>query len=88
MGNKGFKRRQESPTRDQRYKNVDRLPEGINQTAKASSALGEETLKAAESKSEPNDFKKIGRPKYFISLTRPKDPRKKSEITLYACLRS
>jgi hypothetical protein len=36
---------------------------------------------------EPKESTKIGRPKYFTSLIRPKDPRKKSEITLYACLR-
>jgi hypothetical protein len=36
----------------------------------------------------PEESTKLGRPKYFTSLIRPKDPRKKSEITLYACLRS
>jgi hypothetical protein len=88
MGNKASDRRlNESPTREQRPKNVDRLREGMHQTANAGSAFQKENSKTAEFRSEPNDFKKIGSPKYFSSLIR-QDPRKKSEITLYACLRS
>jgi hypothetical protein len=62
--------------------------ERINQRAKAGSGLEEQNSKTAESRSAPNDFTKIGNPKYFSCSIRPKDPRKKSEITLYACLRS
>ena len=75
MGNKASDRRlNESPTREQRHKNGDRLWEGMHQTA--------------EARAKPNGSKNIGRPKYFSSLIRPKNPRRKSEITLYACLRS
>ena len=48
----------------------------------------ERRLKESARPAAPEQSKNIGRPKYFSSLIRPKNPRKKSEITLYACLRS
>ena len=89
MGNKASDiRLNESPMREQRHKNGDRLWEGMHQTANAGSVLQEENSKTAEARPKPNGSKNIGRPKYFSSLIRPKNPRRKSEITLYACLRS
>jgi hypothetical protein len=36
----------------------------------------------------PEESTRIGNPRYFSCSIRPRDPRKKSEITLYACRRS
>jgi hypothetical protein len=36
----------------------------------------------------PEESTRIGNPRYFSCSIRPKDPRKKSEVTLYARLRS
>ena len=51
--------------------------------------MGNETFKkqmesARPTAPEPKESSRIGNPKYFSCSTRPKDPRKKSEITLYA----
>jgi hypothetical protein len=71
MGNETFKKRQKKATR---------LSERRNQRANTDSELQEEPTTAPQ----PKELAKIGGPKYFSCLIRPKDPRKKSEITLYA----
>jgi len=52
-----------------------------------STKLEEEKPKRAESTPEPKESNKIGNPKYFSCSMGRNDPRRKSEITLYATRR-
>ena len=59
---------------------------GRNERAKTERKVQEEEPKTAESvpRPEPKELIQFGRPKYLSCLIRPRDPKKKTEITLYA----
>jgi hypothetical protein len=84
MASETFKKRQkESARREKRQKKAARLMERRHQKANASSERQEDKREPAGPTTEPKKSTKIDNPKYFGSPIRPRDPRKKSEITLY-----
>jgi hypothetical protein len=70
----------EAAGRMKRQKEAARLTERKNKTQTTGNNLQEEESKTAGSVFR---LKPKGNPKYFTSASRPRDPKKKSEITLY-----
>jgi hypothetical protein len=84
MASETFKKRQkETARREKRLKKAARLMERRNQKAGAGTDRQEDKREPAGPTSAPKESTTIANPKYFGSPIRPKDPRKKSEITLY-----
>jgi predicted AAA+ superfamily ATPase len=80
MSNETFKKRQkERARREKREKKAARLMERRNERAKTASDPQQETAKTADSVSR---IESKGT-QYFTSAARPRDPNKKSEITLH-----
>ena len=81
MGNETFKKRQkEVSRREKRQKKAARLTERRNERAKTGSEPQEKTPSTGQSVSRSESK---GNPKYFACATRFREPRRKSEITLY-----
>jgi hypothetical protein len=77
MGNETFKKRQrERARREKREKKAARLTERRNERTKTESEPQEENPQTADFQHEPK------RTQYFTSAAKPRDPKKKSEITL------
>jgi hypothetical protein len=80
MASETFKKRQkETARREKRLKKAARLMERRNQKTSVGTDLQEDKREPTA----PKESTKIDNPKYFGSPIRPRDPRKKSEITLY-----
>jgi hypothetical protein len=77
MGNDTFKKRQkEHARREKREKKAARLMERRNERTKTESEPQEKNPQT-DSRGEPKGTQ------YFTSAARPRDPKKKSEITLH-----
>jgi hypothetical protein len=84
MASETFKKRQkETARREKKQKKAARLMERRNQKASAGPDRQEDKREPAVPTTAPQESTKITDPKYFGSPTRPRDPKKKSEITLY-----
>jgi hypothetical protein len=84
MASETFKKRQkESARREKRQKKAARLMERRNQKGNASTDRQEDKREPAGATTAPKESTKIANPKYFGSPVGPRDPRKKSEVTLY-----
>ena len=87
MASETFKKRQkEAAQREKQQKKTARRMERKNEKARTTNKLQEEETKTAGSvpRPEPKELIQFGRPKYLSCLIRPRDPKKKTEITLYA----
>jgi hypothetical protein len=83
MASETFKKRQkEMARREKKQKKAARLMERRNQKGNAGSDRQNDKQEPTEPTTEPKEST-TGNPKYFGSSTRLRDPRKKSEITLY-----
>jgi hypothetical protein len=84
MASETFKKRQkEMARREKRQKKAARLAERKNQKGNASTGRQEDKREPTVPTTESKESTKLGNPKYFGSSIRLRDPRKKSEITLY-----
>jgi hypothetical protein len=84
MASETFKKRQkETARREKRLKKAARLMERRNQKASVGTDLQEDKPEPAGPTTAPKESTKNANPKYFGSRITPRDPRKKSEITLY-----
>jgi hypothetical protein len=85
MASETFKKRQkETARREKRLKKAARLMERRNQKASAGTDPQEDKREPAGGPATaPNESTKITNPKYFGSPILPRDPKRKSEITLY-----
>jgi hypothetical protein len=84
MASETFKKRQkEMARREKKQKKAARLMERRNQKASVGTDLQEDKREPAGPTTAPKESTKIANPKYFGSPIKPRDPRKKSEITLY-----
>jgi hypothetical protein len=84
MASETFKKRQkETARREKRLKKAARLMERRNQKASANTDRQEDTRKPAGPPTPSKESTKIANPKYFGSPILPRDPKKKSDITLY-----
>src|SRR5205809_6813207 len=87
MASETFKKRQkEAAQREKQQKKTPRRLERKNEKARTTNKLQEEETKTAGTgpRPEPEELIQFGRPKYLSCLIRPRDPKKKTEITLYA----
>lgn len=85
MASETFKKRQkETARRDKRLKKAARLMERRNQKASASVDRQEDKREPAGGPATAlKESTKIANPKYFGSPILPRDPKRKSDITLY-----
>jgi hypothetical protein len=84
MASETFKKRQkETARREKRLKKAARLMERRNQKASVGTDLQEDKREPGGSTIAPKESAKIANPKYFGSPITPRDPKKKSGITLY-----
>src|SRR5205823_6926778 len=87
MASETFKKRQkEAAQREKQQKKTARRMERKNEKASTTNKLQEEEPKTAGSvpRPEPKELIQFGTPKYLSCLISPRDPKKKTDITLYA----
>jgi hypothetical protein len=85
MASETFKKRQKERARqEKRQKNANRLRERRDEKAKAGSKFENEKPAEPVSRLQSTALAKVGNPKYFSCSIRPRDPKKKSQITLHA----
>jgi hypothetical protein len=85
MANETQKKRQkELARRERRQKKAARLLERRKEETKPVGALQEQKPESADSLLEAKAATKFGSPKYVSCSRGPRNPRKKSEVTLYA----
>jgi hypothetical protein len=88
MASETFKKWQkETARREKQQKKTARRMERRNERANAGNKLGEEKPAGLVSRAEPIELVHISQPKYFSSSARPRNPKRKSKITLYTPVR-